>query len=255
MNLGRGDEDDLGPAAQAGGDLDAGAVDVRSLEQELIRSRDALRLALQAGRMGTWAFDAATDEIAWDDVLCQLFGVSAAPRDFVSWLELVHPDDRELARAIAERGMREGKNYEFVHRVIHPDGAVRHLEGRADVILDGDGGIRGLRGITLDVTDREEARLRAERLAASSKLLADAGAELTAILDPDAVLRRLVELVVPALADGCEVAVLVEDGLVQRIVHAEGVDHDRLERRENTRVAINEDHPIAKVLRLSLIHI
>ena len=246
---GGSDHDDLGPGPGTEDDVDVAWDRFRSLEEELGHSRDALRLALHAGRMGTWSYDADTDKIVWDDVLCELYGVISSPPDFAAWLQLVHPDDRARARETAERGMAEGKGYELVHKVVHPDGTVHYLDGRADVILDAGGRITGLRGVAIDVTDREEARLRAEALAASSRLLADAGGVLADTLDPDLVLRRLGEIVVPALADGCEVDVLVGDREVQRMVHAEGVDHDRLQRREKTPVAINEDHPIAQVLR------
>jgi serine phosphatase RsbU (regulator of sigma subunit) len=81
-------------------------------------------------------------------------------------------------------------------------------------------------------------------------LLADASGALAATLDPDQVLRCLSGLVVPALADGCEVAVLADDGGVQRFVRAAGLDDDRRQRREKTPVTLDDEgHPIAQVLR------
>ena len=107
-----------------------------------------------------------------------------------------------------------------------------------------------VRSLTEELSrSRDEARLHAERLARRSRLLADAGGTLAATLDPDQVLRRLVELVVPRLADGCEVDVVAEDGTLQRFVHADGLDDDRRQRREKTLVTVDEDHPIARVLR------
>jgi serine phosphatase RsbU (regulator of sigma subunit) len=219
-----------------------------ALERELRSSRDALQLALQVGRMGIWSWDLATDEVVWDDVMCALFGLDHAPADFDEWLACLHPDDRERSRQTAIAAMQAGKGYDLVHRVVLPDGSVRHLDGRADVILGDDGSVIGLRGVTLDCTDRETARLRAERLARYSQLVADAGVVLAATLDPEQVVRRLLDLVVPALADGCEV-VLVEHGGLRRMVRAEGVDPERLRRRERNRAYLTDDHPISKVLR------
>lgn len=250
---------------QAGGDLLVGVAHVwaavpaspgtgagdrfAALERELRSNRDVLQLALDAGRMGIWSWDLATDVVVWDDVMCELFGIDHAPADFDEWLACMHPDDRQRAREVAIEAVRTGKGYELVHRVVLPDGAVRHVDGRADVILGEDGTVIGLRGVTLDCTDREAARLQAERLAAYSQLVADAGVVLAATLDPDQVLRRLLDLVVPALADGCEV-VRVEPGVgVHRMVAAEGADPARLRRRERNRAYLTDAHPITKVLR------
>ena len=99
-------------------------------------------------------------------------------------------------------------------------------------------------GETLEVLEAEAQRLR-HRLA----VLAEAGMTLSSSLDPEQVLRRLGELVVPAVADGCEVALLDERGSVRRFVFASGLDEDRLRRRELTRLTIDDRHPIAEVLR------
>jgi serine phosphatase RsbU (regulator of sigma subunit) len=141
------------------------------------------------------------------------------------------------------------QSFRVVRRIVRPDGAVRYVEGRADPTLDDEGNTVVVRGVTIDVTEREEALVRAERLAAHSQLLAEAGALLSGTLDPEGVLRRLTELVVPALADGCEVALLESDGRLRRLVHVAGVDENRVRRREDTTVTINDDHPLATVIR------
>ncbi|MBA2282790.1 MAG: SpoIIE family protein phosphatase [Actinomycetota bacterium] len=99
------------------------------------------------------------------------------------------------------------------------------------------------------VAQLEEARHRAERLASHWKILADAGASLESSMDPPQIVRRLTELVVPALADGCEVTLVEPDGAITRVVRAPGVDEDRLRRRETTSVFGEADHPIAEALR------
>ena len=222
---------------------------VADLESELRASRDALRLALEAGRMGTWSWDLVNNEVVWDDMTCTLFDVESAPPDLEQYLECLHPDDRDLAHRTVQEALQERRGYSLVHRVTRQGGEVRWLEGRADVILDDAGEPCGLRGVTIDVTEREEASRQLRRLAAHNQLLAAAGVELAATLDPDQVLRRAAELVVPELADGCDVALLQADGSVRREVYTLGVDADRLRRRELLPVHIDDDHPVARVLR------
>jgi PAS domain S-box-containing protein len=213
---------------------------------------EALRLALEAGRMGTWAWDRASERTSWDPMLERLFGVEPGTfaGTYEAWLGHVHPDDRDRVLTELDRAMRERHDFVLVHRIVWPDGVVRWIEGRADVVLDDDGEVVGMRGISVDVTDREEAARRAERLRAALDAVASASRSFTSSLDPDQVLRRLAGVIAPAFADGCEVALVEPRRQVRRLVFASGrVDPDRLHRRERTPIHLDDDHPIAEVLR------
>src|SRR2546423_909134 len=62
----------------------------RLLQSERLRS-----LALAAGQMGSWEWDVASGECAWDEGQCRIFGVD--PKNFTvdgeSVRPLIHPDD------------------------------------------------------------------------------------------------------------------------------------------------------------------
>jgi PAS domain S-box-containing protein len=220
-----------------------------ALEHDLRASRDALALALAAGRMGTWSWDRESDRIVWDETLCRLFGVDEPPTTLAEWLELSAPEERARALATVEQAVSTGEGYELVHRVNRPDGSLHILEGRADVIRDAGGTVVGLRGVTLDVTEREAARRRAQRLADDAAFVAEAGVVLGATLEPDHVLMRLAEVVVPALADGCEVALLEPGGSIRRLVYAPDVSPDRLRRRAGALLHVADPHPVSEVIR------
>ncbi|MET0275356.1 MAG: PAS domain-containing protein, partial [Acidimicrobiia bacterium] len=59
--------------------------------------RSHLLFALDAGRVGTWAWDARTGAVTWDTTMERLFGLEPGQfeRDFVNFLDRIHPDDRE----------------------------------------------------------------------------------------------------------------------------------------------------------------
>jgi PAS domain S-box-containing protein len=222
----------------------------RGLEQELLHSRRALQLALQAGRMGTWSWDRVSNIVTWDEMLCAIYGVDAGPSSYEDYVELIHPDDRDDSAVAVRSALEQREGYVVVHRILPPEGGVRWVEGRGDVVIDTTSGeVTGIRGVTMDVTERERASARLRRLAANAEVLATAGVTLAATLDPDAVLTELAHLAVPALADGCEVSLLQTDGSISRLVYARGVDQERLRRRELTAIMIDDHHPIAEVLR------
>jgi PAS domain S-box-containing protein len=139
-------------------------------DEELARTRpqalDALRLrlALDAGDMGTWSWDLKVGRVEWDANLERLFGLRHGEFDgsFDTYASLLHPDDRERALAVVRRGMERGEPWKFDHRVTWRDGSVHWLEGTGEPVRDRTGSIVGATGVTTNV-DARRARLDAER--------------------------------------------------------------------------------------------
>jgi PAS domain S-box-containing protein len=224
---------------------------VEELERELWDNRQSLRLALEEGRMGTWTWDIGSDVVVWDDLLPALFG-TAAPTTFAGWLASLPPEEAAETRRVVDQALADRTGYRLTRRVAPDDGPVRWLETRASVMVE-DGVAVGLRGVTIDVTPREEARLRAERLAEHAATLARAAAELAGTLDPDTVLRRAIDLLVPSLADGCEIAIREGSSAIRRWVNAPDVDAERIRRREARSLRVEDDHPVSEIVRTGVV--
>ena len=78
-----------------------------------------------------------------------------------SWLEAVHPDDRERI-AVALKDRRQDK-YDETYRVVHPDGTTRWVQDRSFPIQSESGQAHRMCGITRDVTERVLAQERLEQ--------------------------------------------------------------------------------------------
>jgi PAS domain S-box-containing protein len=118
-----------------------------------------LRLALDAGRMGTWDWDVAARELYWDRVSRRVFGlddsaVSPSPDLF---MQLVHPDDRARVAEATERLLASHEPLDHEFRIIRPDGVVRWIVSRGRGEFDAAGQPVRISGITFDATDRIEA--------------------------------------------------------------------------------------------------
>jgi PAS domain S-box-containing protein len=99
-------------------------------------------------------------------------------RDPRSWLEAVHPEDRERVRRAADEKGARGKLDE-TYRVISGDGSIRWIRDRGFPIRDALGRIYRYAGIAEDVTDRRRAEEeRAGLLESQSKARAEAEAAL-----------------------------------------------------------------------------
>jgi diguanylate cyclase (GGDEF)-like protein/PAS domain S-box-containing protein len=140
----------------------------RARQAELARAHELLGLATAAGGVGIWEWEPDADVAHWNPTLYDLAGV---PQDETigldMWLEMTHPDDREIARAAAEARWGAGESR---HRVIRPsDGRVIHVVVRAASI--GSGADVHIVGTVVDVTELQQA---SERVRATLESITDA---------------------------------------------------------------------------------
>ncbi len=73
-----------------------------------------------------------------------------------SWVEAIHPDDRERVRKAVLDG-QDAATYDEQYRIRRPDSEIRWIRDRAFPILDGQQKLSKIAGIAEDVTDRKIA--------------------------------------------------------------------------------------------------
>jgi PAS domain S-box-containing protein len=134
------------------------------VSSELARSEGRLREAERMVGVGSWEMVYATGEITFSPGIARLLAVAEGDRlDAENYLDRVHPEDREtVARAGAEALEMGSATCEG--RVVHPDGTVRLLSLRVEVVMGADGRRQHLRGAVLDITEQRESER--QRLAA-----------------------------------------------------------------------------------------
>lgn len=138
---------------------------------------DAQRLA----RVGSWVWNLETDDISWSEELYRIYGFD--PDNSVITQEKfdqrVHPEDRERLRTTLAQCTRDGATFQIEHRIVLPDGMIRHVFARGQAQADDNGQIRLLSGTAQDVTD--------ERLAEAALRDAEERYRKVVELSPDAV--------------------------------------------------------------------
>jgi PAS domain S-box-containing protein len=126
-------------------------------EQELERAHATLAEAQEIARIGSWEWSIATNHATWSDELYRLYGL--APQSlqvtFESFLERVHPDDRNTVMRILERARSDREPFALDYRTVLPDGHVRWLHGTGRVIADRKGVPLRMVGTAQDITDRK----------------------------------------------------------------------------------------------------
>lgn len=76
------------------------------------------------------------------------------------WSTIVHPDDREKAQEVAASHFKKGGNGINRFRWICKDGSIIWVESRSAVVYDAAGNPIGMRGVTMDITQRIQAERR-----------------------------------------------------------------------------------------------
>lgn len=109
-------------------------------------------------QVGSWEWDLTTDEVIWSAELYRIFDLDESfTPTYESFVEHVHPDDRERVVDLVTGAARSGSRLEFEYRVVRRDGAVRIMHSRGEVV-ERDGRPVRLFGICQDVTERKRIR-------------------------------------------------------------------------------------------------
>ncbi|MFN8636786.1 MAG: ATP-binding protein [Chloroflexota bacterium] len=175
-------------------------------EMALRESEERLRLALEAGRMGTWDWSVPSNELTWDGSLEEIHGLARGTFDgqFSTFLSLVHSEDREPVMATIRSALEDGHGLNVEFRVVWPDGSIHWIAGIGRSFLDAQGAPSRMAGIGLEVTERRRAT-------EVQQVLAEAGSRLVSSLDHETTLRSIAQLVATTMADYCIVEVQTDE--------------------------------------------
>jgi PAS domain S-box-containing protein len=142
-----------------------GRVVERTRAKRTVEEREKqLEEAQSIARIGSWEWDVQSNRVAWSKELFRIYGLDhgSFKASFEGFLERVHPEDRDHARRVVEQGLVDRRPFTFDHRVIRPDGTIRTVHARGEVITDEDGRPARMVGTGQDVTEQRlsEAALR-----------------------------------------------------------------------------------------------
>ena len=134
----------------------------KALELALEESRERLALALEGSDMGMWDWQVQTGKTELNERWAEMLGYTLAelqPTTLQTWLDLCHPDDRELAKQkLAQHFQGVTSHYECELRLRHKAGYWLWVLDRGKVVARDDNG-QPLRmaGTHLDITARKRA--------------------------------------------------------------------------------------------------
>jgi PAS domain-containing protein len=140
-------------------------LELASTAAQLRQSEQLRSLALAAGQMGSWEWDATSKQLVWDQGQYSILGLdvkSFSPTPEATE-KMIHPDDVGRVSAAMRGLMDHAQTAPIEFRVRRPDGETRWCIGVAAASRDAAGKIIRVSGVTIDITERKLAGAGAPR--------------------------------------------------------------------------------------------
>jgi PAS domain S-box-containing protein len=140
----------------------------KKAEEALRSSHRQLMEAQKIGHIGSWEWDIQAKELSCSDEFYHI--MSLEPTEFgmsyKAMMDIIHPDDRRNVQEILRGTLNGQKSFSNDYRLLRPDGNVRILSSKGEVITDSNGKPLRIVGTEQDITDQ---RIAEEKIKSSLK--------------------------------------------------------------------------------------
>jgi PAS domain S-box-containing protein len=155
----------------------------KKAEKEIRKREASLAEAQRIARLGNWEWNIVTNELWWSDEIYRIFGVSPMQfkATYETFLDLVHPDDRDLVKSSIDKALYENEPYSIDHRIRLPDGSERVVHEQAETQFDEEGNAVRMLGMVQDITERKEAEEKLMEYSRDIFALADSSNVISAV--------------------------------------------------------------------------
>jgi PAS domain S-box-containing protein len=142
-------------------------LDIEARRQKAEQANNEVQKAAGIGR---WELDLATHNLTWSDSIYEMFETKRTeiPESHESFLEFVHPDDRQALDQEFEKSLSGLTTYAFKHRLIMSDGRIKWVQETGRYKTGPSGIPETLVGTVQDIT---ALQLAFDELSSSEKLL------------------------------------------------------------------------------------
>lgn len=126
----------------------------QGIAQRLRISEARLQEAQEIAQIGSWDLNLIDNTLFWTDEVFNIFEIdkNVFGASYEAFLAAIHPEDRDHVDTLYRRSVEECTPYEVTHRLLFPDGRVKHVRERCVSFYADDGRpIRSV-GTVQDVT-------------------------------------------------------------------------------------------------------
>lgn len=131
--------------------------DRKRMEESLRSAESFLRLSQCVAHIGSWDWDLTSNTVQWSDEMLRIFKLdreALASRPERA-LEVIHPEDVERVRSHVDQIVQEKKLEPIEFRLVLPDGDVRHVWAKSDLIVNSTEHSTRIIGVVQDISERK----------------------------------------------------------------------------------------------------
>jgi PAS domain S-box-containing protein len=151
------------PAVQRALEQAREKVELRRAEEALRRSEAYLAEAQKLSHTGSFGWDVSSGEIYWSQETFRILGYEPAAKATVEMvMQRAHPEDRPALQQLIDRVSHEMKAFDFEHRLLMPDGSVKHVHVMAHAMRDVTRKLEFV-GAVSDITERKQSEEKLRR--------------------------------------------------------------------------------------------
>ena len=138
----------------------------KQAEEELRQSGRRLAEAERIAHLGSWDWDMVNKSMWWSDEVYRIFGGTPQTFDatYEAFLDLVHPDDRDIVNNAVEAAIKEKKSLAIDHRIVLPDGSSRVVHEQGEVFFNEEEKPLRMLGTVQDITERKQMEEQLRRM-------------------------------------------------------------------------------------------
>jgi PAS domain S-box-containing protein len=133
---------------------------VQTFELQQRRNEAYLAEAQRLSHTGSFGWKVSSRDIYWSEETFKIFGYEQAVKPTLQLVfQRMHPDDRDLVQQKIEHAARERKDFDLEHRLLMPEGSIKHLHVLARALSTSPGDLEFVGAVT-DVTAAKQAEMK-----------------------------------------------------------------------------------------------
>jgi len=147
-------------------------LDITENEENLLRANDheeKLKLAQSIANLGNWEYDLESKQLIWSDEIYNIFELDKDTFEvsYSSFLDAIHPEDKERVNEAYRNSLVTREKYTIQHRLLMPDGRVKHVEERCENYFDEEQNPLRSLGTIQDITHQKEIEVQLQKTISS----------------------------------------------------------------------------------------
>ncbi len=137
-----------------------------TLEKRVQQRTAELNEAQRIAHFGNWYFEVETNVVTWSEELYRIYGLNPAlpPPPYPEHQQLFTPESWQQLTTSFAHTLESGTPYELTLEMVRPDGNPGWMLVRGERVNDATGNCVGMRGVSLDITERKLADARIQQL-------------------------------------------------------------------------------------------